>query len=166
MPHLPSAYNLARWLLRSDSDAEDVVQEACLRAFEHFSEIRGANAGPWLLAIVRNSAFGVLRKSRGSAETLPLDSLDSDSLIASGDATEEKAMQSIAIGELHSAIDRLQAEFKEMIVLRDIEGFSYAEIADVTRLPIGTVMSRLNRARKALRALVADLYVDDGGVRP
>jgi RNA polymerase sigma factor (sigma-70 family) len=168
LPHLTSAYNLARWLLRSDSDAEDAVQEACVRAYQHFAEFRGIDARPWLLAIVRNAAYTALRKNRSAHEDMSLDDLiDSPKLIGNVSAAETVALESITLQELHSSVDRLPNEFKEVVVLRDIEGFSYAEIADITNLPIGTVMSRLSRARKRLRGLVVDLFPEsNGGTRP
>jgi RNA polymerase sigma factor (sigma-70 family) len=159
--HLPSAYNLARWLVRSPNDADDVVQDACLRAYQHFEEFRGTDARPWLLAIVRNAAFALLRKHRIAEEAMRLDDLaEASTMIGAAPGADVDALKSITLQELHASIDRLPAAFKEMIVLRDMEGLSYLEIASITQIPVGTVMSRLSRARKHLRGEIVDLLPD------
>jgi RNA polymerase sigma-70 factor (ECF subfamily) len=166
MPHVPGAYNLARWLLRSDSDAEDVVQESCLRAYEHLDELRGADARRWLLAIVRNSAYSALRKRRAQPGALSLDDLfDDASSLGSQPGAETAALESISLQELRAAIDRLPHEFREVVVLRDLEELSYLEIAGVIGAPVGTVMSRLSRARRRLRSIVADQFTENGEMR-
>jgi RNA polymerase sigma-70 factor (ECF subfamily) len=164
LPHLPSAYNLARWLLGADSDAEDVVQEACLRAYEHFDGFRGGDARAWLLTIVRNSAFTTLRKLPARPETLSLDDdlLDEPALGGGSMGTESAALEAISLQELRRAIDLLPPEYREVVILRDMEGLPYLEIAGVIDAPIGTVMSRLSRARRRLRSQVSCLFTEDG----
>ncbi|PYK10914.1 MAG: RNA polymerase subunit sigma [Verrucomicrobia bacterium] len=129
LPHLDAAYNLARFLLRNDRDAEDVVQEAALRAFRFFESFRGENSRAWFLSIVRNTSFTVLKSNR----------MDESSVVA---------------------IVQLPPEFREAITLRELEGFSYKEIADVAGVPIGTVMSRLARARRQLQMILSKTYLE------
>jgi len=153
LPHLNAAYNLARWLTRNDADAEDVVQEACLRAFKYFGGFAGDSGKSWLLSIVRHTCFTWLGRNR-PAELAPLDDAGLDEL-ADPDpaATPEGSLQ--AADErtlLEELLAKLPAEFREVVVLRELEELSYREIAEVTALPIGTVMSRLARARQRLRA--------------
>jgi RNA polymerase sigma factor (sigma-70 family) len=154
LPHLDAAFSLARYLTRNDQDAEDVVQDAFLRALEHFEGFRGdagSSARAWLLAIVRNVAFSLRRRARvvGTAEEF-------DERLHSGaiaDENPEAALAARSAGErLAFALDRLPAEFREVIVLREVEGLSYKEIGAVTEVPVGTVMSRLSRARARLQA--------------
>lgn len=148
LPHLDAAFNYARWLTRSDADAEDVVQEACVRALRFFSSLRGDDARPWLLAIVRNAWFA--RGSRaGIRAEAPLD----DSATAESDEAlnpEGLAIQNQTVKRVREAIELLPLDFREVIVLRELEGLSYKEIAVVADIPIGTVMSRLARARERL----------------
>jgi len=152
LPHLDAAYTLARYLTRHDHDAQDVVQDACLRALRHFGGFRGVGSGEgraWLLAIVRNTAYTWQRRHHGDTRTTEFDEeRHSD---ASADEHPEAAL--VAQGEraaLHRAIDELGPEFREVIVLRELEGLSYKEIAEVAGVPVGTVMSRLSRARRRL----------------
>ena len=157
VPHLNAAYNLARWLLRDDRHAEDVVQDACLRAFRHFDQLRGDSARPWLLGIVRNACHDWLRRQRHVDDELEFDELrDSQaSLSAGGQGSHDPAAlhEQREQGErVNQAIAALAPGFREVIVLRELEELSYEEIARVAGIPIGTVMSRLSRARAMLRA--------------
>jgi len=154
MAHLDAAYNLARWLARNERDAEDVVQEACLRAFRFLDSFHGGNARAWFLAIVRNTYFTWLEKNRGQALNVPFDeemlagSADIDG--AACDSVERLLQQEDDRRLVNRALDGLPAEFREVIVLRELEDLSYKEIAQVAAIPLGTVMSRLARARKLL----------------
>ena len=152
LPHLDAAYNLARWLLRDSHDAEDVVQDAVLRAWRHFGGFRGGDARPWLLAIVRNAAFAWLAARRpGELHDVSVDELDAALAGTAPDLNPETALvrraEKAMIGE---AIAALPMVFREALVLRELEELSYREIALVTGAPIGTVMSRLSRARHLL----------------
>ena len=158
LPHLDSAYNLARWLTRDDHDAQDVVQEAYLRAFRSFDGFRGDNARPWLLAIVRNTCYTWLSQHRRAEVEVPYD----DDLhggegrgdgVGPGahDANPETILARLEeVRLVDEALQRLPVGYREVVVLRDIEDLSYKEIAMVAGLPIGTVMSRLARGRKLL----------------
>ena len=148
LAHLDAAYNLARWLTRDDRDAEDVVQEAYLRAFQFFDGFHGGNSRAWLLTIVRHTCYTWLRKNR-TPESVPFDEeLD---VVESGASVEELLLQSVDRQLLHRALDELPVEFREVIVLRELEGLSYKEIAGIVGVPLGTVMSRLARARCRLQ---------------
>jgi RNA polymerase sigma-70 factor (ECF subfamily) len=149
LAHLDSAYNLARWMVRSEHDAQDVVQEACLRALRSFDTFRGGDARCWLLAIVRNTCCTWLdRNRRGEPESLMEEDLE-EFASEDGDPQRQLIRQADA-EEVRRAIDALPAAYREMVVLRELEGLSYKEIAGVAGVPIGTVMSRLARARKQL----------------
>ena len=148
LPHLDAAYNLARWLSHNDQDAEDVVQEAALRAFKYWAGISHRDSRSWLLAIVRNTFYDWLR--RRSPEAQPF----SDEELAEVDDhpnPERAALQGADSELLKSALNDLPVEFREAIVLREMEGLSYKEIADIAKVPVGTVMSRLARGRKRLQ---------------
>ena len=154
--HLDAAYNLARWLTRNDHDADDAVQDACLRAFRSFDGFRGDSGRPWLLAIVRNSCYDFLRKSRGARmeETYEEDVHGGEGAASStsgpfGDP-EARLVQADLRRRIDAALDRLPVNFREVVVLRDIEDLSYREIAEIAAVPIGTVMSRLARGRKLM----------------
>jgi RNA polymerase sigma factor (sigma-70 family) len=159
LPHLADAYALARWLTGNRSDAEDVVQEACLRAFRAIGTFGGGNARAWLLTIVRHAAYTWLGKNR-SASLLMVDDLEAVERqeshgVASGSGPQppEAALIAKADAErLETAIAELPVLFRETLVLRDLQGLDYREIAAVTKVPIGTVMSRLARARRRLIA--------------
>jgi len=158
LPHLDAAYNLARWIARSDTDAQDIVQEAFLRAFKSFGGFRGTSARPWLLAIVRNTCYTWLRQHRGPRLEVPYDD-DAGSDEAAepypvdGDANPEALLAaSEERRTFDAALDSLPAEFREAVILRDVEDLSYKEIAAVAAIPIGTVMSRLARGRRMLFA--------------
>lgn len=151
LPHLDAAYNLARWLTDDPSAAEDVVQTAMLRALDHFATFRGDNARAWLLQIVRNAAYTWLAERR--CGPLPLTdelALSHSETPDSTDDPETALTRSQARTNLARVLAVLPAELKECIVLRELEEMSYREIADVTGVPVGTVMSRLWRARRIL----------------
>ena len=155
MPHLDAAFNLARWLVADATDAEDVVQDASLRAFRAIRGFAGGSARAWFLTIVRNSAYSWLRKNR-STTVVTVEDLEAVELSQTkpGDpnvATPEAALiAKVDAQALRAAIAALPTPFRETLVLRDIEGFDYREIAEATEVPIGTVMSRLARARRQL----------------
>jgi len=164
LPHLDAAYNLARWLLRNPTDAEDVAQEACLRAFRSFDEFRGGDAKPWLLAIVRNTSFTWLARRKRDAAAEPYDeaiqaseAADPANLAGTPPTPEEELLRADERETVHRALAALPIEFRETVVLRELEGLSYREIAAVVDIPLGTVMSRLARGRALLhQALTAD----------
>ena len=149
LPHLDAAYNLARWLTGNDHDAHDVAQEASLRAFKYFGSFHGDNARAWLLSIVRNSFHTWLRKNRPAEKTVEMtdETLDIEDPSARAEAVNPQFADADAV---RRAIAELPVDFREMVILREMEGFSYKEIAELADVPIGTVMSRLARARKLL----------------
>jgi RNA polymerase sigma factor (sigma-70 family) len=149
LPHLNAAYNLARWLTRDDQDAQDVVQEACLRAFKYWKSFSGRDCRSWLLAIVRNTYYSWLRE-RSVQPSLTEDG-EIDDLDAAVPNPENVLLQNADRQLLRAALEDLPSEFREAIVLREMEGLSYKEIADIASVPIGTIMSRLARARKRLQ---------------
>jgi RNA polymerase sigma factor (sigma-70 family) len=158
LPHLADAYALARWLTGDRADAEDVVQEACLRAFRGIGGFAGVNARAWLLTIVRHAAYTWLGKNRSSS-LLMVDDLEAvERQQASGGTPSESAPETPEAAliartdavRLEAAIAELPVPFRETLVLRDVQGLDYREIAEVTKVPIGTVMSRLARARRRL----------------
>ena len=152
LPHLDAAYNLARWLTRNETDAEDVVQEAYLRAFRFFSGFHGGNSRAWLLTIVRNTSYTWLQQNRPNELTAEFDeeihSVESDN-------PEKILLENADKQLLKQTLEELPPEFREAMILRELEGLSYKEIADITDVPIGTVMSRLARARKRLQHCLA-----------
>lgn len=147
LPHLDAAYNLARWLTRNEADAEDVVQEAYLRAFKFFGGFHGENSRAWLLTIVRNTSYTWLQQNRAHELTTEFDeeihSIESDN-------PETMLLERADRALLKQALEELPVEFREVVVMRELEGLSYKEIAGMIDVPIGTVMSRLARARKRL----------------
>jgi RNA polymerase sigma-70 factor (ECF subfamily) len=154
LPHLGAAYNLARWLVHNEHDAEDIVQEAYLRAFKFFSGYYGGDVRAWLLTIVRNTCHTWLQHNRvlrladpieDNVNELSLDFSDPETLL----------LQSVDSQIVQHALQELPVEFREVVVLREMEGLSYKEIANVVDIPIGTVMSRLKRGRKRLQSLLA-----------
>ena len=150
LPHLDAAYNLARWLVRDPASAEDVVQEAMLRALRYHAGLRG-EAKPWLLQIVRNVAYGAIAKRRAAAE-VPFDTEQRDELADPADDPEAALVRRQDRHHLDDALAALPDDLRECLVLRELEELSYKEIAQVTGVAIGTVMSRLWRARQALLA--------------
>jgi RNA polymerase sigma-70 factor (ECF subfamily) len=150
LPHLDAAYNLARWLTRNDHDAEDVVQEAYLRAFKFFGGYHGGDSRAWLLAIVRNTCYTWLQQNRRREVTEELDEETHE--VESQEPNPEVALlQNLDLQMLKRSLEALPIEFREVVILRELEGLSYKEIADLAEVPIGTVMSRLARARKRLQ---------------
>jgi RNA polymerase sigma-70 factor (ECF subfamily) len=150
LPHLDAAYNLARWLTRSPADAEDVVQEACVRALRFFDGFRGGDSRAWLLKIVRNTCYSWVRKNR------PAELSDEfDETVHSGEGPQQDAEAKLVSRadseQVKKALAALPVASREVLVLREIEGLSYKEISDVTGVPMGTVMSSLSRARQRLR---------------
>jgi RNA polymerase sigma-70 factor, ECF subfamily len=160
LPHLDAAYNLARWLMRNDQDAQDVAQEAYLRAFRFFPGFRGGNARAWLLKIVRNTCYTWLHANR------PLqDAEEFDERLFPPDSRapnpEESVLQNDSDTLVRKALEELPSNFREVLILRELEGMSYREIADITGMPAGTVMSSLSRARGRLRQILAGLMSVD-----
>ena len=156
LPHLDAAYNLARWLSGSPADADDVVQEAFLRAFRFFDGYEGDNPRAWLLAIVRNTWFTEWRRQHNRADATPYDdSLNVDDQLPgwadeSGEDPEKLAVRQDETELVHRALATLPVEYREVIVLRELEDMSYRDVAAVAGIPLGTVMSRLSRARRLL----------------
>jgi RNA polymerase sigma factor (sigma-70 family) len=153
LPHLDAAFNYARWLTRSEAEAEDVVQDACLRAMRYLSSLRDDDARPWLLTIVRNTWYSRRSRRTASADASPFD-VGRDDQPDDAPDPEERLLQQYTVARVRAALDQLPVDFREMIVLREIEGMSYKEIAVIVRVPIGTVMSRLARARQRLSAVL------------
>jgi RNA polymerase sigma-70 factor, ECF subfamily len=150
LPHLDAAYNLARWLIRSPADAEDVVQEACLRALRFFDGFRGGDSRAWLLKIVRNTCYSWVKKNRPTELSDEFDETVHSAEVLGTDA-EAKLVSRANSEQVRKALETLPAGFREVLVLREIEELSYKEISDVTGVPMGTVMSSLSRARQRLR---------------
>jgi RNA polymerase sigma factor (sigma-70 family) len=153
LPHLNAAYNLARWLVRNDYDAEDVVQQAYLRAFRFFRDFRGGDAQAWLLTIVRNTCYTFLRKN------CPQDLTTAFSEATDGERhnaldPEALILQTVDSRLLREALEELPLNAREVLVLREFEGLCYREIAEVANIPIGTVMSSIHRARERLRRCI------------
>jgi len=154
LPHLDAAYNLARWLTRNDADAQDVVQEAYLRAFRFFGGFHGEDGRAWLLGIVRNTSYTWMQQNRSAQLNTPLD--DELHEVRSDDMTPEALLLQKADAQmLRQAVEELPVEFREVLVLRELNEMSYKQIAVVADLPLGTVMSRLARARKRLQQIFA-----------
>ena len=162
LPHLAAAYNLARWITRNDHDAEDVVQEAYLRAFTFFDSFHGGDSRSWLLTIVRNTCYTWLHQNRLPEQTTMFDE-EVHSINSEAANPERMLLQSADNQLLKQVLEELPVEFREVVVLRELEGLSYKEIAQIADLPIGTVMSRLARARKRLqRCLTQSLHKGAG----
>jgi len=155
LPHMSAAYNLARWLTGSHQDAQDVVQEAYLRAVRFFGGFRGGNSKAWILTIVRNAGYSWLQRSQAQGLATPFDAEIHD-VEDRSQGPEMELLQSATRQDLLEALESLPVEFREALVLRELEGLSYKEIAEVSGLPIGTVMSRLTRARQRLRRFLID----------
>jgi len=167
LPHLNAAYNLARWLLRDEYHAQDVVQEAFLRAFRYFDSFKGGDARPWLMGIVRNTCYSWMREnSRRAEQPLELDEdLENDAYEHGGHQTQNNPetllMQKHESSRVNAAIERLPAVFRETLMLRELEDMSYEEIAQIAGIPLGTVMSRLSRARRLLREILTEVIKED-----
>jgi RNA polymerase sigma factor (sigma-70 family) len=161
LPQLDAAHNLARWLMRDATAAEDVLQEALLRALTYFPSFRGVNPRAWLLQIVRNTAYDSIKLDRG-AQLVPLAASAADDerigvdLPSGEDDPEASLIKSRDRCRVRELIAALPVELRETLVLRELEELSYKEIAEVTRTPIGTVMSRLWRARRSLSQAVTE----------
>ncbi|MGE5770934.1 MAG: sigma-70 family RNA polymerase sigma factor [Hyphomicrobiales bacterium] len=159
IPHIDDAYRLAHWLVGNRTDAEDVVQDASLRAFRAIREFAGGSARSWVLSIVRNTAYSWLRKNRPTA-VITVEDLEAVELAQAnpggpdGETPEAALIAKVDAEQLRAAIAALPTPFRETLVLRDIEGLDYREIAETTEVPIGTVMSRLARARRQLIASI------------
>jgi RNA polymerase sigma factor (sigma-70 family) len=169
LPHLDAAYNLARWLTRNDQDAQDAVQEACLRAFRFFGSFRGGDARAWLLKIVRNTCYTQLQKNQPQELATTFD----EEIHSEDDGSmnpETLLLRSADSQLLRQALEELPVNFREVLVLRELEGLSYREIAEVSNIRLGTVMSSLSRARERLRQSLASLLsknsAGDVGLRP
>ncbi len=153
LEHLDAAYNLARWLTRNDQDAQDVVQDAFIRAMRYFASFRGELFRPWWLTIVRHTCYGWLKLNR-PAELVTHDDMDDgmlEGVALAGDGPEETAMRNADRARINHAISALPIDYREVLVLRELEDLSYKDIARIVDVPIGTVMSRLSRARGLLR---------------
>ena len=150
MPHLDAAYNLARWLTRNEHDAQDVVQDAFLRAFKFFGVFRGGNSRSWLLSIVRNTTYTWLQKNR-KLELVTVSDEEIHEIEDTSSNPEVLLLKNSDRQEMMRAVEQLPVEFREALILRELEGLSYKEIAEMADVPIGTVMSRLARARKLLQ---------------
>lgn len=153
LPHLDAAFNYARWLTRNDADAEDVVQDACVRAMRFFASLRDNDARAWLLTIVRNAWYSRVARRTPEAHSIDISELAHE---PSDRALDPEALlsQRDTVAHVREALTELPVDFREVIVLRELEGFSYKEIAMVINAPIGTVMSRLARARERLSAVL------------
>ena len=151
LPHLDAAYNLARWLLRDEHGAQDAVQEAYLRAFRFFDSFSGDDARPWLLRIVRNTCFNMLGDKTHDHVEFD-EEQDSAALDPASNNPQHLLEQKLERAQVNAAITTLPPLFREVLILRELEQLSYEEIAHVTNIPAGTVMSRLSRARALLRA--------------
>ncbi len=151
-PHMAAAYNLARWLTRNDHDAEDVVQEAYLRAYRFYDAYHGGDFRAWLLTIVRNTCYTWLQQNRKPSAVLDEDMAQFDSAKSN---PETLLLRTIDVNLLRKAVEELPLEFREAIVLRELEGMSYQEIAAIACVPLETVMSRLARARDRLQSKLA-----------
>jgi RNA polymerase sigma factor (sigma-70 family) len=154
LQHLSAAYSLARWLVQNEHDAEDLVQEAYLRALKFFSGFYGGDSRAWLLTIVRNTCYTWLQKNRGLRLTDPIDD-KLDKLVSDFADPEVLFLQRVNSQMVRQAVQELPLEFREVVVLREMEGLSYKEIASIVDIPIGTVMSRLKRGRRRLSAVLA-----------
>jgi len=156
LPHMDAAYNLARWLARNEQDAQDVVQESYLRAFRFFGGYRGGSSRAWLLKIVRNTFYTWAQQNRMQQLSQPFD--EQLHAVESDDASPDTVLVKKADSQLvRRVLEELPIEFRETLVMRELEGMSYKEIADIADIPLGTVMSRLARGRKELQKRLTEL---------
>jgi RNA polymerase sigma factor (sigma-70 family) len=159
MPHLNSAYNLARWLTHGHTEAEDIVQEAYLRAFKFFDGFHGEDGRVWLLGIVRNTFYTWYQQNKTQNQHTPfeedLHSSNTENFKSADDNPEQILMQKDSQRVLNSALRALPIEFREVMVMRELEDLSYKQIAEIVQIPMGTVMSRLGRGRKQLATILA-----------
>jgi len=156
LPFLDAAYNLARWIVQHDQDAQDIVQEAYLRAFKGFRGFRGGNGRAWLLTIVRNTAYSWIHKHAGDEKLVPYEEEKHAEIIFFDQSTREIVTEKRK-EYLENALVRLPAEYRKVIVLYELEGLSYKELALALNIPVGTVMSRLSRARRRLQQQFAQI---------
>jgi RNA polymerase sigma factor (sigma-70 family) len=161
VPHLDAAFNYARWLTKNDADAEDVVQDATIRAFRYFSSLRNDDARAWLLAIVRNTWYGRVAH-QGMLQRAGVYDEMTDDRRDERLGPEALVLQQQTVEQVQRAVETLPVDFREVIVLRELEGLSYKEIAAIVGVPLGTVMSRLSRARERLLTVLKPA-VPDGG---
>jgi RNA polymerase sigma-70 factor (ECF subfamily) len=154
LPHLDAAYNLARWIVERDQDAQDVVQEAYARALKGFSGCRGVNPRAWLLTIVRNTAYNWIQKHLREDNLIPFD--EKIHVIPANESRSEASYEKRR-QQLQEALSRLPPDFREVLVLYEFEGWSYKEMALALNVPMGTVMSRLSRARRRLHDAIAEV---------
>jgi RNA polymerase sigma-70 factor (ECF subfamily) len=167
LPHLDAAYRLARWLARDEAAAQDLVQDACLRAWRFFGTLRSEDARPWLMRIVRNQWFSQLRADAGRKGAVPLDDAEAEvertlAADAGPDGPEVHLLRGEDGAVIRRAMAELPDEFREVLVLREVEDMSYRDLAEATGSPIGTVMSRLSRARRLLGERVRRLNGEAG----
>ena len=159
LPHLNTAYNLARWLLRHKTDARDAVQEASMRALRYFNSLRGDDARPWFLGIVRNTCFTMLERKRSGPELVEFDDAEFEAGLGTADRHQSDPATQLerkrTRTDIDAAIHALSPLLREVIVLREFEDLEYAQIAKIAAIPIGTVMSRLARAREKLRGALS-----------
>ena len=159
LPHLDAAYNLARWLLRNEQSAEDAVQEASLRAFRYIDSLRGDDARPWLLGIVRNTCFTMLERQRNGPELVEFDVAEFEAAVSAAEPNSPDPAAHMqrqqTRNQIYAAIRALSPPLREVIVLRELEDLEYSQIATIVAVPIGTVMSRLSRAREKLRGALS-----------
>jgi RNA polymerase sigma factor (sigma-70 family) len=153
LPHLDSAFNYARWLTRNEAEAEDVVQDAFVRALRFFPSFRGENARAWLLTIIRHTWYGRVAPRAGGGRMAVADEISNEPRAAGLDP-EALLLQRQTVDAVRMAVEQLPFEFREAIVLRELEGLSYRDIAEVMSIPIGTVMSRLARGRERLLSIL------------
>ena len=161
LPHLDAAYNLARWVVNGDQDAQDIVQEAYVRAFKGFAGFRGDNPRAWLLTIVRNTAYTWIKRHATDDKLIPF---DEESHVVPVETAPSEISQEKRREQLEEALKRLPSEFREVLVLFEFEGWSYKAMADALQVPLGTVMSRLSRARRRLQQELAQFQpgeIDD-----
>ena len=160
LPHLNAAYNLARWLTRSEDDADDVVQESYLRALDSFHTFQmGRDGRPWLLKIVRNTCYTWLRKNKRYEAAEPFEENHPDVRVE-GSNPETLLVAKANAQMVQQGLEHILPEYREILILRELEGFSYKEIAQIVDIPLGTVMSRLSRARKELRERLQEEAVE------
>jgi len=160
LPHLDAAYNLARWMMRNEQDAQDVAQEAYLRAFRFFPGFRGGDARAWLLQIVRNTCYTWFHANRRLQDVAEF---DENSFLSDSHAPnpEDIVLQKDSGNLLRKALEMLPPNSREVLILRELEGMSYKEIAEITGMPMGSVMSSLSRARVRLRQALAPAMSND-----
>ena len=156
LPLMPEAYNLARWFMKNEPDARDVVQDAYLKAFRYFESFHGDSGRAWLLRIVRNVCYDALRARDSQHNIVSLDEETADEVPDSKPSPNALAIQNSTKLRIQEAVDALPLQFKTVIILREFDGFSYKEISEIAGVPVGTVMSRLSRARQQLAILLQE----------